>query len=95
MTLYFALAFSISIIGIAWLIRKMLRQNLIANVKDILAVLGAVSCLGWGLPRVFGLSTTSEAPASAFLASIPWGWIWIIDSVLLAVYFYIFRNRKG
>ena len=95
MALFYGLASGFVVIGVIWLIRKMLQQSYIDSLKDMLALVGMVSGLAWVMVRVLEAPEVSTAQATAFLQSTPWGLVWVVDSVLLAVLLFVARKWKG
>ncbi|MEN2388505.1 hypothetical protein [Comamonas sp. A7-5] len=90
MALFYGLVSGLVAIGVVWLIRKMLRQSYIDSLKDMLVLVGMASGAAWLIGRGF---ETSELIAS--FRSIPWGLVWVVDSVLLAGLLCVIYSRKG
>lgn len=82
------------VIGVIWLIRKMLQQSYIDSLKDMLALVGMVSGPAWVALQALDRQEGSTGQATAFLQSIPWGLIWVVDSVLLAVLLLVIRKWR-
>ena len=95
MALFYGLASGFVVIGVIWLIRKMLQQSYIDSLKDMLALVGMVSGLAWVMVQALDAPEGSAGPATAFLQSIPWGLIWVVDGVLLAVLLLVLRKWRG
>ncbi len=95
MMLFYPLVFGAAVLAVAWLIRKMLQQSYIDSLKDMLALVGMVSGLVWVMLQAFDLPEGSTGQATAFLQSIPWGLVWVVDWVLLAGLLLVIRKWKG
>lgn len=83
------------VIGVIWLIRKMLQQSYIDSLKDMLSLVGMVSGLAWVALQALDPQEGSTGQATAFVQSTPWGLIWVVDSVLLVVLLLVIRKWKG
>lgn len=90
MALFYGLVSGFAVIGVIWLIRKMLRQSYIDSLKDMLVLVGMASGAAWLMGRGFEASEFT-----AIFQSIPWGLVWVVDSVLLAGLLCVIYSRKG